>query len=200
MTVDSQSLSRRGLTLIELMVVVALVATLAALAAPSFKRLIDMQRLRSISAALVTDLQLARAEAASRNERVFVRFDKTGGSLTCYVLLSGDTTKCNCKNQPGVNVCAVGAREIRTVQVERSQGIKVEVSDPQTIDTIGFEPATGRLLAVILDVPQPATVPFLVDSMLADVGGLRVALEVTGRPSTCSPSGRIGGVTACAAP
>lgn len=190
--------ARRGLTLIELMVVVALVAILAALAAPSFKRLIDVQRLRSISAALVTDLQFARSEAASRNERVFVRFDKTGGALTCYVLLSGDTTKCNCNNQPGVNVCEVGGREIRTVQVERSLGIKVEIPEAQSIDTIGFEPATGRLLAIVLDVPQAATTPFLIDSLLSDVGGLRVSLEVTGRPSICSPNGSIGGVAACA--
>ena len=198
MTADSQRLARRGLTLIELMVVVALVATLAALAAPSFKRLIDMQRLRSISAALVTDLQFARAEAASRNERVFVRFDKTGGSLTCYVLSSGDPGGCNCKNQPGVNVCGVEAREIRTVQVERSLGIKVEVPEAQSVNTIGFDPATGRLLAIISDEVRPAAEAFLADTLLADVGGLRVSLEVTGRPSTCSPNGRISGVTACA--
>ncbi len=53
-----------GLTLIELMIVLSVLATLIVLTAPSFKRMIDVQRLRSINSALVTDLQFARSEAA----------------------------------------------------------------------------------------------------------------------------------------
>ena len=60
----------RGLSLIELMVGLAIVAVLVLVAAPSLSRFIDLQRLRSISAALVTDIQFVRAEAASRNVKV----------------------------------------------------------------------------------------------------------------------------------
>ena len=52
-----------GFTLIEAMVVVALVAILAALAAPSFSTTIANQRVSSASQELQTLLQFARAEA-----------------------------------------------------------------------------------------------------------------------------------------
>lgn len=52
-----------GFTLIEAMVVVALVAILAALAAPSFTTLIANQRVTSSAQELQTLLQFARAEA-----------------------------------------------------------------------------------------------------------------------------------------
>lgn len=52
-----------GFTLIEAMVVVALVAILAALAVPSFTTMIANQRLSSAAQELQTLLQFARAEA-----------------------------------------------------------------------------------------------------------------------------------------
>ena len=57
---------RRGFTLVELLIVVAVVAIILVVAAPSFRDMILMQRLRSITAQLVTDLQFARNEAVSR--------------------------------------------------------------------------------------------------------------------------------------
>ncbi|HRC39206.1 MAG TPA: prepilin-type N-terminal cleavage/methylation domain-containing protein, partial [Rubrivivax sp.] len=44
-------------TLVELMIAIAVVAVVLVLAAPSFRELIEMQRLRSVNAQLVTDLQ-----------------------------------------------------------------------------------------------------------------------------------------------
>jgi type II secretion system protein H len=55
-----------GFTLIEMMVVVALVAILAALAAPSFSTQIANQRVTSVAQELQSLLQLARSEAVYR--------------------------------------------------------------------------------------------------------------------------------------
>ncbi len=187
-----------GFTLIELMIVLAVAATLIVLTAPSFKRMIDTQRLRSINAALVTDMQFARGEAASRNVRVYVEFDKTGTTgLTCYVIFTGNRESCDCRNPPG-NVCTgSGSREIRTVQVSLAQNITVGVPATQTIDAIGFDPATGRLLVIPIDIPQEATSPFRIEVKHPEVGAFMDELEVTGRPSVCSPAGQISGVSAC---
>ena len=122
-----------GFTMIELMVVVAIVAVLAMVAAPSFKRFIDVQRLRSINSQLITDIQFVRAEAASRNVKVIMTFDRTGTSLTCYTVLTGDHTACDCKLTPGANVCTGPAqREIRTVQVPRNLSITLAIPTAQT--------------------------------------------------------------------
>lgn len=75
----------RGFTLIELMVTVAVMAILAAIAAPSMSELIDNRRAAGQAEELVASLQLARAEAIRRNARVTVC---AGTGIVC----NGSTT------------------------------------------------------------------------------------------------------------
>lgn len=71
---------RHGFTAIELMAVIAIVAILAAVAAPSFRQLIATQRVRGASSALAESLWVARAEALKRNTDVgFVFADAATG-------------------------------------------------------------------------------------------------------------------------
>jgi len=63
----------RGFTAIELMVVVAIVAILAALAGPSFRDLIDGWRVRSAAEEITNTMYYARSEAIKRGGRVSVR-------------------------------------------------------------------------------------------------------------------------------
>lgn len=71
-----------GFTLIETMVVVAIVAILAALAAPSFSDLIRNNRVSAASSALQVSLNLARSEAVKRgtDARVTVAASQCTGS------------------------------------------------------------------------------------------------------------------------
>ena len=188
-----------GLSLIELLVGVAIVGLLVMIAAPSFSRFIAVQRLRSISAALVTDIQFVRAEAASRNTEVVLKFvNDPLASTTCYVLLTGDHNVCNCNRTPGVDICSDStARELRSVQVQRGQGVTVTIPPGQTVNKLLFEPATGRIRVATSDTFIPPTGAFLVDVEHPSVGVLRTSIEPTGRPSTCSPSGAVSGVPAC---
>ena len=59
-----------GFTLVEIMVVVAIVAVLGAVAAPSFTELIAAQRLKGASSDLFSALMRARSEAIKRNTEV----------------------------------------------------------------------------------------------------------------------------------
>lgn len=59
----------RGLTLIELMMVIAIAAILLAVAAPSFQQALNSNRLGSAANELASAINLARAEAVRHNRR-----------------------------------------------------------------------------------------------------------------------------------
>jgi type IV fimbrial biogenesis protein FimT len=73
-------LRRRGLTLIELMMSVAVAAILLALAAPNFREAINKNRLSSAASELTSAVQLARAEAVRSNRRVALCRSADGSS------------------------------------------------------------------------------------------------------------------------
>ena len=63
----------KGFTAIELMVVVAIIATLAALAGPSFRDWIDAWQVRNATEEITSTIYFARSEAIKRGGRVSVR-------------------------------------------------------------------------------------------------------------------------------
>lgn len=63
-----------GFTLIELMIVLALMAIMAAIAAPSFRGYMTQNRLNGAARMVMTDLMQARSLAATENTRFKVAF------------------------------------------------------------------------------------------------------------------------------
>ncbi len=76
-----------GLTLIELMVVIAIIGVVGLLAAPSFTEFFARIALRGTASEAFADMQMARAEAVQRNAPVTVTFSGTG-----YVIAWGANT------------------------------------------------------------------------------------------------------------
>jgi type IV fimbrial biogenesis protein FimT len=70
--------SSGGFTLIELMISVLLVAVLLGIGVPSFRTLIDNQRLRAVSSDLRIALNMTRSEAVKRNRSVVLNPSDTG--------------------------------------------------------------------------------------------------------------------------
>lgn len=70
---------RRGFTLVELMLVVAIVMVLSAVAIPSFRDMAANQRLESAAWQMVYDLRLARADAIQYQQdlNVYVNYNNT---------------------------------------------------------------------------------------------------------------------------
>jgi len=80
---DRRTQTQHGVTMLELMITLAIVAILAALAAPSFTGFIADVRQSSMMGELAGDLHLARSESIKRNVRVLVC--PLGAGNTCGV-------------------------------------------------------------------------------------------------------------------
>ena len=189
----------RGLTLIELMLVIVIAGVLLALAAPSFRDFILLQRLKGVSSQIVTDMQFARSEAAARNTFVRVRFSNDSGK-TCYAIFTGTTGACNCRNSP---ICTAGGggEEIRTVSVNRDDLVLIT---PQVAPAeLAYDPTTGAIVTPALDTSGDPVSQFMVDTCIDRSNctdkpqRIRLEIKLSGRPGLCSPADTTVGLTAC---
>ena len=195
----------RGLTLPELLVALAVMAILIAVAAPSFRGMIEVQRLRSINSQLVTDLQFARNEAAVRGVPLRVMFD-FDPDKTCYSLYTSSGSpplipnpndlSCDCRAGPG-NACngVAGTVEVRTVSIPKSLGVLVLPVD--AVSAFAFDPATGGLLTIPADQPSLPMAQFRVEAGLDVSRRFFNVLNQSGRPTVCSPALSTTGATPC---
>jgi type IV fimbrial biogenesis protein FimT len=200
----------QGLTLVELLVVIALAGVLIALAAPSMRGLISAKRVQGINTELVTDMQYARSEAARRSRDVRIGFQATD-QLTCYALyvepepaagalpasgVNGGVGDCNCSRRPGIDVCSAepGREEIKTVQVSRSIGVSFSASSADG-PILNF----GAVSAGQVSASAPGVVPAAFDVTVTGTpyGQLRTSVNAAGRPSVCSPDGSISAAPRC---
>lgn len=182
--------------MIELMVVLAVVGVLTLIAAPSVRDLVLMQRLRSINAQLVTDLQFARSDAARRGEQVRLMFSNNPAQ-TCYVVYTSQgAANCNCLNGAGAACSAAVTRELRTVSVPLSLQVSVA---PVAGSPAGFafSPITGGLFSIPSDSASVPLQQVQIDARIDDARRLRTQINQAGRPSVCAPGSAHLGVPAC---
>lgn len=108
-------LKTRGFTLIEAMVVVAIVTILGAIAAPSFRDLLRGNRLSAVSSALQVSLSLARSEAVKRgtDARVTVAANSTAGRWdNGWTVFVDQTTNANAGVAPTADSASVTRLEV----------------------------------------------------------------------------------------
>lgn len=186
--------SRRplGLTIIELMTVLVVLGVLITLVAPTFRGMMQRQRVQGIQDQLITDLQLARSELAARasasaSSPVAVTFGGDG-LVTCYTIHTGGTgATCDCTRAVG-QVCQPPniLQEVKTVQLPRASGITLAASSPSST-SVAFSPPQG------LATPAGLTI-----NITGDISGqVRTTVGELGRPVVCSPDGSIRGVPPC---
>jgi len=199
---------QRAFTLIEMMVVIALMAIILMLAAPSMTEMIGMQRLRAINDQLVTDVQFMRGEANSRNQYMgLVLRNEAADSMSCYTIFSSiadplrssalDRSACNCTNAVG-SACGGTQRELRTVQIPRSFSIELRFPPDQGVFAVA-SPVHG---GIEIAAPNTATftdIEFCVEVRRSPRGRLRTTIGPSGKTSQCSPDGSVPGVPTCPA-
>lgn len=187
-------------TLIELLIVVAVAAVILGLAAPSFQRMIQTERLRGVHAQLVTDLNMARTEAVSRG--TFVQFRvQSNTTQTCYIfyakLISTPTSSnCSCL---ATTPCGTDQRLIKTVIIPRSEGIGFSVVTSPSAAGAVIDPRTGSVHLNMADYGGLFPSPFAIEtSSLTNTSlKLRATMALSGLVTPCVPSGSTISGTAC---
>lgn len=171
----------RGLTLIELCVVLALVALALGIALPGLGGLIERKRLHGMAAQLAADLHWVREEALARNEPLRFSIQATA-SGSCTVVHTGQRDDCRCEDPSAPAVCVGGATALKTSHWPGHQGIAVQAN----VASMLFDPDHGTT--------TPAGSVRLVDRRGA---GITHVVNVAGRVRTCSPEGAVPGYRAC---
>ena len=121
----------QGLTLVELMVVIAVIGILAAMAAPSFFSLTERWRVRQVSEALQSTLYFARSEAIKNGGRVVIQRLTSADNAACTGGSSAADWDCGwlvCNDNDDNGACGAAETVIQRydapprVQVTRTSG------------------------------------------------------------------------------
>lgn len=189
MHIPSPRLRDRGVTLIELLVAVAVIAIIVTVAAPSFRDMIQMQRLRGITAQLVTDLQFARNDAVSRGTLSRFSF-QSDASMSCYSIYTSavSNTRCDCRLGAGA-ACGVGNAEIKTVQIPRSLAVEVSIPIAEFDTAFAFDNVSGGLFVIPTDSAARPFDDIKIESFIDSARKLVVRINGAGRSLVCSPPG-----------
>jgi type IV fimbrial biogenesis protein FimT len=173
---------RQGLTLVELMVCVAMLAVLLTLAVPSMQGFLARRRLEGLSAQFIADLQFARSAAVARGELLRLRVHATSDGSTCYLVHSGAANTCTCQVDQTV-LCSGSAQALRVVQFPVSERSSVRANVPG----LPIDPRQGTV--------SPAG---SIDISVSDGSTLRHVVNIMGRVRLCTPPGvRVGDVPTC---
>lgn len=82
-----------GVTLVELMIGIAILGVMASLAAPSFQKMIERNRIKQAAESLLSDMQLARTQAIKRSQNIIVNRGTGNNGAWCYGF---NSAACDC--------------------------------------------------------------------------------------------------------
>jgi type IV fimbrial biogenesis protein FimT len=134
---------QRGFTLVETMVVVAIIAILGAIAGPSFRDMIRNNRLSAASSALQTSLSLARSEASKRgaDARVTVAANSTAGVWTNGWTVFEDKTS----NANGGVAPSADSSTVKRLEIVAAPSTPISVSQTSSLNYFTYN-GQGRLI------------------------------------------------------
>ena len=144
--------ARRGLTLLEMMVALAIVAVLMTLALPSFGSMMSRHRLKAAAEQMSMDLAELRLQSTQRGQPMHVNL--SAGPQWCYALAVA--SGCDCRVPQGCQLKTVRAQDHPGVTLLQGQDLRI---DPQPGQARRQRTAAGQRWRPAACRPEPAGAP-----------------------------------------
>ena len=145
-----------GFTLIEALIILAVIGILTALAVPSFSLLIERKNLEGAAEKMFADFQYAKSEALKRDAQVFISFDPDPGNA-CYGLALDPG--CDCTGG-GIDCVIDGVSKVVNISDYGATGFTQNFVDETSYDprrgnivnigTVSFTSPSGMAIDVVL--------------------------------------------------
>jgi type IV fimbrial biogenesis protein FimT len=177
-----------GFTLIELMVVIAVLAIITSLALPSYRTLIEKRQVTSGAQQIGAFLSAAQLEAVRRNEFIAVHYEHSGPDDWCLGFVNvevpavnfGDANDCTCSADPAENTCKIDGADRVMVPANLNYAEALDGMDGDGVFVI--DPVRGAMV----DFTETPAFQFL--SQPEETYALNVEMVPTGRVRICSAS------------
>lgn len=183
--ISSSRATQPGVTLIELMITLVILATLLTFALPAFTEMLAESRLKAATSALYLKLYQVRSEAIKRNQRIRLTFKASdGGATWCYGMKTD--AACDCTVAGSCQIDGVD----KTVSSLEFPGVGIDLHISAPGDHFTFENIRWITAGTFGHVRFN----------MAEGGQTRIIVSRMGRVRLCSPagSGNVAGYsTAC---
>lgn len=202
---------QRGVSFIEVMVVLVIMGVLLAVAAPSFSSWIAGTRIRSTAEGVLAGLQYAKSEATTRNTQVRFQLTTTLDATCARSTTSGnwvvdvvdadanaDSVENRCNSAPSDTV-APSILQVRSV-TETGRGVVINAGASQVVFNglgrqVPISPATTTS-TVSIDI-TPATSTGTCAASGGRITCLRIVVSPAGLVRMCNPAVATGDPQAC---
>ncbi|HEU4457542.1 MAG TPA: GspH/FimT family protein [Methylibium sp.] len=163
----------RGFTLVEISATLAVAATLATVALPSFGPMVERRQVEGATSQLVADLHFLRMQAVTRNRPLRISFGHHADGSSCYVLHA---------DAPAQQDCTTEAEPIKTVRLAATSRLRLEAN----VASIVYDPGYGT-----------STPAGTLKMSAAGGTALHGVVNMMGRVRVCAPGGGFAGYRAC---
>lgn len=173
-------LSRSGVSLVESLVVLAVVAVLVGTAVPGFEAARERRHLDGVAAQLETDIHHARMLAVAQNRTLRLSLH-SGAAGSCYLVHTGTVDNCRCSvgEEP---VCTAGARSLRAEHFATGERPQLE----------------SNVRSIVFDATRGTSTPTGTFRVVGrDAKAVHLVVNVMGRVRACTPTPGLTGYPAC---